>query len=180
MKILELTGLDRLLNQIKNIFMSKTSFIDSTYPIGSIYFSTSNTNPQSIFNRGSWSLLDAGLILVGVDENDSDFNTSQLTGGSTTHTLITEELPKHNHGMVSLIGSVWNVAKQNSSTQMTAGGIFSLRRSSENQGYGTDTHTTGYDGFNCDASHTHATIGNNGAHNNVQPYITCYIWKRTA
>ena len=54
--------------------------LDSFYPVGSIYQSTSSANP-STFMGGTWERFGNGRVLVGVDENDADFNTSGKTGG---------------------------------------------------------------------------------------------------
>ena len=37
------------------------------------------------------------MLLVGVDEDDTDFASSKLTGGEKTHTLATSEMPSHTH-----------------------------------------------------------------------------------
>lgn len=54
--------------------------LDSFYPVGSIYQSTSSVNPTT-FMGGTWERFGNGRVLVGVDENDADFNTSGKTGG---------------------------------------------------------------------------------------------------
>lgn len=53
------------------------------YPVGSIYFSTTATNPGVNFG-GTWVAIGAGQVLVGVDPNDTDFNAALKTGGSKT------------------------------------------------------------------------------------------------
>lgn len=50
------------------------------YPIGSIFLSVNNTNPSKWFS-GTWELISQGRTLVGVDTNDTDFNTVKKTGG---------------------------------------------------------------------------------------------------
>lgn len=178
MKIFEKDGLEHLWNRIKNLFLTKEEFFNSVYPVGSIYISTSSTNPNTIHGFGTWQIWGVDRTIIGVDENDEDFTTPELTGGESTHTLTLDELPRHNHGIISLTGSVTEIAKQNSSTQISANGIFSIRSSDEAQGYGESSHNIGYDGFNCDATHTHTSIGSGQAHNNMQPYELCYMWKR--
>lgn len=51
------------------------------YPIGSIYLSVNNINPSEWFG-GTWEQIAKGRTLVGVDTNDTDFNTVKKTGGS--------------------------------------------------------------------------------------------------
>ncbi len=120
------------------------------YPIGSIYMSIQDTNP-SVFFGGTWERIAKGKTLVGVDENDADFNASSKTGGEKTHKLTINEMPSHNH---SLLG--------NSGTGGKA----------ETVPYGSQaTGTTMYAVQN---------TGNSQPHNNLQPYYTCYIFVRTA
>ena len=61
------------------------------YPIGAIYLSVDNTNPSKLFG-GTWEQIAKGRTLVGVDTNDTDFNTVKKTGGS-------KYLQKHKHGL---------------------------------------------------------------------------------
>lgn len=124
------------------------------YPVGKIIMSTTNTNPSTYLGFGTWKLWGSGRVPVGVDTNDSDFNEAEKTGGEKTHTLTVEEMPVHSHmGGVKSAGSGINEHNQwgNDTTQK------------DNMG---DTYT--------------GNTGGNQAHNNLQPYITCYMWKRTA
>ena len=66
------------------------------YPVGSIFISTSSTNPGTYLG-GTWSAFGAGKTLVGLDSGDGDFDTAEETGGSKTHTLTVDEMPAHKH-----------------------------------------------------------------------------------
>ena len=123
--------------------------IDNFYPIGSIYQSTNNTNP-STFMGGTWERFGNGRVLVGVDEEDSDFNAPNKTGGAKTHTLTIEEMPSHTHPFSG--ANAYNFVKVEVSS--TNGLIASAK--------------------------TTDAVGGNQAHNNLQPYITVYMWRRTA
>ena len=137
-----------LQRQIDELSNWQNTFLDTIYPIGSIYMSIDSTNPSSLFG-GAWEPWGTGKVPVGVDLNDTDFNTVEKTGGEKTHTLSVNEMPSHTH-MLHLV-----------STQLGNGGGM----------WGT-TYSQ-YDG-NVD---TYST-GGSQAHNNLQPYITCYMWKR--
>ena len=67
--------------------------IQINFPIGYIYMSTSSTNPSTYFG-GTWQRIANGRTLVGVDENDTDFASAELTGGS-------KELQEHTHTIVA-------------------------------------------------------------------------------
>lgn len=123
------------------------------YPIGSIYMSIQDTNP-SVFFGGTWERIAKGKTLVGVDENDTDFNTSSKTGGEKTHTLTVDELPKHTHNIPT-----WQYYNQSPSGLKVA-----KTYNNADGGSGSETGIT----------------GNNQPHNNMQPYYTCYIFVRTA
>lgn len=72
---------------------------DFIYPIGSIYMSINLTDPGDIFG-GTWERIAKGKTLVGVDENDTDFNQPSKTGGSKTNT--------HNHNRAGDGGRLTN------------------------------------------------------------------------
>lgn len=127
--------------------------IDNFYPIGSIYQSTAPTNPAT-FMGGVWERFGNGRVLVGVDEADADFNASNKQGGEKTHTLTIDEMPSHSHRQF--------VSANN--------GNDSIRRDWDSDGSGR-----AYD----QGMETGKT-GGNQPHNNLQPYITVYRWRRTA
>lgn len=126
------------------------------YPIGSIYMSIQDTNP-SVFFGGTWERIAQGKTLVGVDENDSDFNASSKTGGEKSHKLTVNEMPNHSHDG----GILWN-------NTATGGTRF----------YFNPTGST--NGNNASNSLIIGKTGGDQPHNNMQPYYTCYIFVRTA
>lgn len=127
---------------------------DLMYPIGSIYMSVSNTNPSELFG-GTWIAWGSGRVPVGIKTSDSNFNSVEKTGGETTHKLTINEMPSHNHAQ-----QVWNRLAYGSGSQRSAA-------------YWEEANSL----VNLPAM---SYTGGNAAHNNLQPYITCYMWKRTA
>lgn len=75
----------------------KTEILNMVYPVGAIYMSTSSANP-STFIGGTWQRYAQGRTIVGVSENETEFNYVGKTGGAKTHTLTNEEMPSHSHG----------------------------------------------------------------------------------
>ncbi len=61
------------------------------YPVGSIYMSTNSTNPENLFG-GTWEEIQ-GKFLLARDEK----HVAGTTGGEENVTLMTEQLPAHNH-----------------------------------------------------------------------------------
>lgn len=121
------------------------------YRVGDLFLTTIATNPSN-FLGGTWELFGPGKCLVCVDVNDTDFNTVKKTGGEKTHKLTVNEMPKHRHN-----------------TRYGTSGSSSS--------YGSAFVYTGYDGNN---NAMMLDTGGDQPHNNVQPYITCYVWIRTA
>lgn len=79
--------------------MKKEMFL-LIYPVGSIYFSTSNTNPSDNFG-GTWAQWGSGRVPVGVDVTQDEFKISEKTGGEKNHVLSAGEIPAHKHSIGS-------------------------------------------------------------------------------
>lgn len=176
MNILHDSGLEYFWEQLKSIFVSKQNLLDSIYPIGSIYMNFNDISPSTTFG-GNWERWAIGKTLMGVNKNDTSLSSANLTGGEKIHTLTTTEIPAHTHEQVTLTGGVWNLLSQSANEHIVGGGVLSTRAANEARGY-YDAKSMSYDGFNINASHTHDTQGADAAHNNLQPYRTCYIWRR--
>lgn len=141
---------------------------DLLYPVGSIKMTTKNTNPGTYLG-GTWTAWGSGKVPVGVNSSDTDFATVEKTGGEKTHTLTESEMPAHKHGI--------NVA----GTRLDSNGTFRVSAYTQSSGGAFWNMAIGKKG---EAVGTHdaniTDTGSNKSHNNLQPYITCYMWKRTA
>lgn len=123
------------------------------YPVGSIYMSVNNVSPQS-FVGGTWSAWGTGRVPVAVDTGQTEFNTVEKTGG---HKL----LQSHRHDQILDGSGVYPLT-----SGYTGGGTASLYPPFEFRNTTQYFYTTSYTG--------------GGDSQNLQPYITCYMWKRTA
>ena len=132
---------------------------DDIYPVGAIYMSVSPTSPASLFG-GTWTQWGSGRVPVGVDTSDSDFNTVEKTDGSKEYELR------------ALIGAV-------------GGNVNTI-------GYDSEPVVPGYGSYDMvidasagakpqGASNTTRVVKSDGSSpTTVQPYITCYYWKRVS
>lgn len=180
---------------------SKADLLELVYPIGAIYMSVNDTNPSALFG-GTWEAWGSGRVPVGVDSTDDNFSTVERTGGAATHALTTAQLPAHTHtyakpntstGSTSL--TIAQIPAHTHAIPYAGDTAASLGGSNpEGKGNVVRRQTTGSATFNTDSTgggggHTHTvgtsntasgSTGSGNAHNNLQPYITCYMWKRTA
>ncbi len=142
------------------------AFLDQMYPVDSIYMSVSDTSPASLFG-GTWERIKDRFLLAA-----GDTYTAGSTGGATTHkhstgghTLTTSEIPSHNHKVT------------NSTTSYASGSQPSwkcLSWSGTSHDYWEDVWSEHAGGG---GSHSH---GDTGETNHMPPYLTVYVWKRTA
>ena len=128
--------------------------MSDVYPVGSIYINATNANnPSSLLGFGTWVAFGAGRVPVGIDATQSEFDTAEEVGGAKTHTLTTSELPSHTHNQPAGISPAPNA---------------------------NDVDVTGGNGATLAANVVTDATGGGSAHNNLQPYIVVYMWKRTA
>ena len=171
------------------------------YPVGSIYMSVNNVNPSTYFG-GTWVSWGAGRVPVGINANDGDFNTVEKTGGAKSvssshthstanHTLTLSEIPAHNHSASSDNAGAHTHNIQNQKTKW-GGGSGNYVMIDATSGYtaisnktttsaGAHSHTITVNNSGGGGAHNHGNTGSASVSANVlQPYIVCYMWKRTA
>lgn len=82
-------GLDtKNVNDTNSVYFKLMKLI---YPVGSLYWSSQNTNPSSLFG-GTWVQIKDKFILSA-----GDTYSNGATGGTATFTLTTANLPSHTH-----------------------------------------------------------------------------------
>ena len=141
--------------------------------------SIKDTNPEKLFG-GTWVAWGTGRVPVGVDDADDDFKDAEKTGGEKAHVMSTREIPSHNHSVNAV-----DIASSGAHTHTASKNIW-VSQTDKNMASGTSTgRTTTTNIVNSGGTHTHTVPSHNtnysgggAAHNNLQPYITCYMWKR--
>ena len=122
------------------------------YRVGDLFLTTIATNPSSYLG-GKWELFGPGRCLVCVDTSQAEFNSVKKTGGEKTHKLTIYEMPNHNHSTPTTL-------RYESTSGWWIGGTGGTTIAVDNKATGS--------------------TGGSQAHNNLQPFITCYVWIRTA
>lgn len=161
------------------------------YPIGSIYTNSSDsTNPATLLGFGTWSRFAQGRVLVSQDGGDTDFSGIGATGGSKNETITEAQMPAHfhavdppntntstngNHVHGSPADPVYTSGGGNQRVYLGGGSGQQLQWSIGGVlAAGNHAHSVNIAPFNSGSK------GNSQSHNNLQPYVTVYIWRRTA
>jgi hypothetical protein len=158
--------------------------IDIIHPIGKILMTDDSRNPSEYYPGTTWVAWGSGRVPVGVNTSETEFNTVEKTGGAKSHsytpagtnsggsvgnhTLTIAEMPKHRHYYAKTLPAGY--VGSGDSHYIYAGGD------------GTDGTTT-YEGSGSAHNHpfTNPTFtGTASTQSHLQPYITCYMWKRIA
>lgn len=158
------------------LYQKGKTLLDTFYPVGSIFITTVSTNPSS-YMGGTWVRFGNGQTLVGVNESDEDFNTVEKTGGEKQHVLTKDEMPRHNHEARDVNGRkayfwAWSGGPHPAPTLWIPGG--NVAGGAMPAGNNPLMSKQSWEGY------TTTDTGGGNSHNNLQPYITVYMWKRTA
>lgn len=164
-KIITINTLSKFLDKLKEYFVTRaeyeidtnvpsvdptnTKWIDIVYPVGSIYMSINDINPNLLFGIGEWEAIEDRFLLgVGI-------HTAGETGGEETHLLTIDELPSHSHQYIR-----------------HAFGVNDPDPSTGNDSYGVTNKSVD------EKLGTTKVSGGGQPHNNMPPYLAVYIWKR--
>lgn len=140
-------------NQLFFQTLGSNYILDNVYPVGSIYMSVNSTNPKNLFG-GTWEQIQ-GKFLFGMNSS----YPAGSTGGEITHKLTSAEMPTHAHYMASGNGG-------GDGTWTPDAGLYLVNSV-------TDDKTTWWAQIGMN------NAGGSEAHNNMPPYLSVYIWKRT-
>ena len=157
--------------------LATTAYIDAAvtaiktalFPVGAIYTAVVSTNPGTLLGFGTWTAFGAGRVMVGFNAADALFDTAEETGGSADAIVVS-----HTHtATVTETAHTHTVPQTNSGAFANAGPIPGGNGGGTNYAATTGSATTNLTVVN-------STTGSSGTNTNYQPYITVYMWKRTA
>ena len=130
--------------------------IDDVYPVGSIYMSVNSTSPQTLFG-GTWEQIkDKFLLSCGDTYNNGS------TGGSADAIVVS-----HTHTFdraYALTTDSTQGVDRNSNAGQTGTKVNNLLQSNGGAIYRNTINST----------------GDSGTGKNMPPYLSVYMWKRTA
>lgn len=153
------------------------AMIDVLYPIGIVITTATDNTPKpgEAYGLAQWEQVGAGRSLIGAGTG-TDQNGKSMTfsigqqGGEYEHKLTISEMPTHDHaecingngqdGWNNSYGEMVSLPVNGSGTQ----GGYSANVTGMWNGRGNQVKTK--------------TTGGNYAHNNLQPYLAMYFWKR--
>lgn len=142
----------------ETILSTTEEVLRKVYPVGAIYMSVNSASPADLFGFGTWQRVKDRFLLAAGDNYSAG-----ATGGEATHTLTVSEMPSHSHvdlGINENRITCW-------SSTNNGNGAFILDSLYQQNGVNNNILGTGW-------------AGGSAAHNNMPPYLTVYIWQRTA
>lgn len=176
------------------------------YPVDEMLITRRNGNPSTWLGFGAWESYGSGKTLVGFNAAETEFDSLDKTGGAKTHTLAAGEIPGHTHSFSGgvttsvdgghdhyLFSNQWlGGTNSDIADGSTVNDALTMAGHSGDFGYAmvranrANSTTIGKSSSVAGHSHTASVSGTTGsagsgtAHNNLQPYITVFFWKRTA
>ena len=152
-----------LQNQLSN---TEKNIITKIYPVGSIYMSTEDDTIEKVQSKfgGTWEKYSQGRTIIG-EGTGTDSNglvqtfTNGMTAGEYTHKLTNDEMPRHTH-----TSSVFGFQASAYITENNKTNLWIVGEEMVATTYGT--------------SQISSVAGGSESHNNMEPYIVTYIYKR--
>lgn len=143
------------------------------FPVGSVFLSVVSTNPATLLGYGTWSAFAPGRMLVGINTNDTDFDTVKETGGAKTSNAVVN----HTHTIdITDPGHTHLTQRYPTATGGSSGFTIdtSMSGTPADNTLATKSNTTGI------TASSNNPAGGVASFSLMNPYITVYMWERTA
>ena len=154
---------------LKKVFeLMKGRIWKECYPVGSIYMSVNSTDPSTLFG-GSWERIQDQFLLSA-----GDTYAAGTTGGSADSVVVshTHAQTAHSHGFEGG-DKVWTTASGSAEPGNQISGTAKYYAATAKKDYTWRTRTT-------DETANIQATGVDGTGKNMPPYLSVYVWKRTA
>jgi len=153
-----------LLNKLTETVMG------GVYPVGSILITTNSNNPGT-YLPGTWVAFATGRTLIGVNPEDTDFNEADKTGGSKDAMVVS-----HTHSTTTNGAHVHSVGYSN----FQEDGQRTTHKQVGSSAFAGTTSSAGDHAHTANAPTGSNVVAATGNKANLPPYITVYMWRRTA
>jgi microcystin-dependent protein len=181
--------------QVQNAFPPQ----HMNYSPGQVIMTDRAANPATYMGGGTWIRWGKGRVPVSLDESDASFDTVEEMGGEKSVTLTANQMPAHDHtgqttgesqphshtGYTGAGGEhVHNTLQPHDQGNLQGGGGLTA---ADNTYWVNPTAPGGFHDhpvqtYNNTTDHVHGIVAQGGGqpHTNLQPYIVCYMWKKTS
>ena len=199
------TNMNNLETRIAEAFGAlNAEMVDLMYPVGSIYISTKSTSPANLFGRGSWSRIQDRFLLAagttygaGAQGGSATKNMShyhqvnshrhQVNSHSHYvygHTLSISEMPRHDHYYGRLKkqsegspeGLGYNLTYNYGLNVWNDSGYTDYTGSGNAHDHGWTSSESPYTDYQSPTT----TYAGATSQDIMPPYLTVYVWQRTA
>ena len=154
--------------------------LNLVYPVGSIYWSSNNTNPSTLFG-GTWTQIKDRFILAA-----GDSYTNGAIGGAATVTLTVSNMPSHKHsftpsGTISINGDHTHLVYFDLDDSIGSANSFAVNQgiSRYHELEGTSKAGSHRHDFSGTAGNTDSS-GSGSSFSILPPYVVKYCWERIA
>lgn len=139
--------------------------LDRIQPVGSLYFSTSNTSPASLFG-GTWQRYAPGRVMVSASDTDEDFTVGKAGGEKTSPVDLTKLYAEWANRGTDFIANVETIPGNNTVWRAT------VKPQTLNHYATTDVSNSGV--------RVILPSGDTRRVSAIQPYVAVYVWRRLA
>lgn len=185
------SALDTLLKAMNDAITAAAAAAEARkIPINGLYFSATTVDPATVLGYGTWVPYAAGRAVVGVGNNGQSAWTGAQERGTETHALTEAELASHTHTVPAHSGTAGSAGAHTHAHP--SGGAFIAANAGGIPGFdnGGLYGPTNSNPLTASAgAHTHdvnipevvtQAKGAGTPHENVQPSIGVFIWRRSA
>lgn len=159
------------INDANNNTLSFEAIFNRIYPVGSIYISTNDVNPGTLFT-GTWEKIE-GKFLLG--SSSSYILGSSGGGASHVHTSAA-----HTHDYGSLYAAAQFAGTNGFYYKTKTGVSYSANERKKDTGEGVTNSSSRAEGIQVYGTTASKTPGNTGSASSMPPYVVVSIYKRVS